>query len=496
MTQSTAPAAPVAPAEPSPSAVPSVRSAPAPVPAQEAAGGPYDVIVIGSGPGGYIAAIRAAQLKLKTACIERQFVGGICVNVGCIPSKALLHNAQVVRYVKDAKTFGIQVGDVQVDYGAAVDRSRQVVDVTVKGIEYLFRKNKVELIRGEAKITARDTVSVGGRDLKTKNIIIATGSRPREFPNMPVDGERIVNSWQMIVDRERPEHVAVVGGGVIGVEMGTVFRSYGSQVTILEMLPHLLPREDEKVSVALERSFQKQGFKLQLGVTVESVTREGDKVRITYSKDGQQQSLEADRCLVAPGVMPNSENLGLQQAGVEVDRGYVKVDGTMRTNVPGIYAIGDVAATPFALAHVASAEGVQAANAIAGLETRPLKYNDMPRPVFCHPQVASIGLSEAEAKKAGYEVKVGQFPFSASGKARAENDTEGFVRIVADAKYGEILGAQAIGPEATEILAQVTPYKVLEGTTRELGEVVVSHPTLSEVVKEAALVVEGEALNI
>jgi dihydrolipoamide dehydrogenase len=262
------------------------------------------------------------------------------------------------------------------------------------------------------------------------------------------------------------------------------------------MLPHLLPREDEKVSVALERSFQKQGFKLLLGVTVESVKREGDKVRITYSKDSQQQSLEADRCLVAPGVMPNSENLGLEQLGVELDRGYVKVDGTMRTNVPGIYAIGDVAATPFALAHVASAEGVQAANAIAGLETRPLKYNDMPRPVFCHPQVASIGLSEAEAKKAGYEVKVGQFPFSASGKARAENDTEGFVRIVADAKYGEILGAQAIGPEATEILAQVTPYKVLEGTTRELGEVVVSHPTLSEVVKEAALVVEGEALNI
>jgi dihydrolipoamide dehydrogenase len=488
----------MAPAEPSPSGVVAPAQAPGATPGGTTApeGDVYDVVVVGAGPGGYIAAIRAAQLGLRTAVVEREWVGGVCLNVGCIPSKALLHNAKVVRYFQEAKTYGVEVGEMRFDYAAAVDRSRQVVNRVVKGVEYLFRKNKVELIRGEARLVARDAIAVGDRQVKAKNIIIATGSRPREFPNMPLDGERVVNSWQMIVDRDRPEHVAIVGGGVIGVEMGTVFRSYGSQVTILEMLPHLLPREDERISVALERAFSRQGFKVLTGVTVERVQRNGDKVEISYSRNGDKQTVEADRCLVAPGVQANSDNLGLEQLGVDLDRGFIKVDERMATNVPGIWAIGDVAATPLPLAHVASAEAVQAANAIAGLETSPLNYDNMPRPVFSHPQVAAIGLTEAQAKEAGYEVKTGEFPFSALGKAVAENEADGFVKIVADARYGEILGCHIIGPEATEILSQVAPFKVLEGTTRELAEVVVSHPTLAEAVKEAALVVEGEALNI
>lgn len=489
----------VAATEPSPSALGTAMPAVAPgnVPTSPPSGGPYDVVVIGAGPGGYIAAFRAAQLGLRVAVVEREWVGGVCLNVGCIPSKSLLRNAEVVRLIKDAKTFGVEVHDVQPDYGAAVDRSRQVVNRVVGGLTSLFGRNKVELILGEAKLVAKDTVAVGDRQLKTEHVIIATGSRPRAFPGMEIDGERVTNSWQTVVDRERPEHIVIVGGGIIGCEMGTVFRSYGSQVTILEALPHLLPGGDEKISVLLERSFKRQGFQVLTNVNVSSAKREGDKAKVVFTtKEGQEQAIEADRCLIAVGIQPNTENFGLQELGVQLERGYIKVDDRMATNVPGIWAIGDVAATPLPLAHVASAEGVQAANAISGLETRALKYDDMPRPIFCHPQVAAIGLTEAQAKEAGHEVKVGEFPFSALGRAVAENDFEGVVRIVADAKYGEILGCHIIGPEATELLSQVTPYKVLEGTTREFGATVVSHPTLSEAVKNAALAAEGEALDI
>jgi dihydrolipoamide dehydrogenase len=313
---------------------------------------------------------------------------------------------------------------------------------------------------------------------------------------MEIDGEVVQNSWQTVLNRERPEQVVIVGGGIISCEMATVFRSYGSQVTILELLPHLLPGMEERISTLLERAFKRQGIEFQTGVRVESAKREGDKARVVYSKDGQQQTIEADRCLVAVGIKPNSDDLGLEELGVELERGYVKVDASMQTNVPGVYAIGDVVAHPYPLAHVASAEGVQAANAIAGHQVRPLNYDNMPRPVFSHPQVAAIGLTEAQAKERGYEVKVGEFPFSALGKAVAENDFEGVVRIVVDAKYGEILGCHIIGPEATELLAQVTPFKVLEGTSHEFEETVVSHPTLNEAVKHAALMSEGAALEI
>ncbi|MGH2350468.1 MAG: dihydrolipoyl dehydrogenase [Chloroflexota bacterium] len=484
--------------EPSPSALPAAPgSAPSPAVSPAQAGeGPFDVVVIGAGPGGYIAAFQASKLGLRAAVVEREWVGGVCLNVGCIPSKSLLRNAEVMRLITDSKTYGVELGDVKADYGVAVDRSRTVTNRMVKGLEFLFRKHKVELIRGEAKLVAPDTVAVGDRQLKTKHVIIATGSRPNAFPGMEIDGEVVLHSWQTVVSRERPEHIVVVGGGIIGCELGTVFRSYGSKVTILEALPQLLPGSDERISQLLERSFKRQGFDVFTGVRVESAKRDGKKAKVVYSKDGQQQTVEADRCLIAVGIRPNSDNLGLEALGVQLERGYVKVDHRMATNVPGVWAIGDVVATPYALAHKASAEGVQAANAIAGQQVRPLNYDNVPRPIFCHPQVAAIGLTEAQARERGYQVKVGEFPFSALGKAVAENDFEGVVRLVADAKYGEILGCHIIGPEATELLAQVTPFKVLEGTTHEFEETVVSHPTLNEAVKHAALVAEGMALEI
>ncbi|HEV2126820.1 MAG TPA: dihydrolipoyl dehydrogenase [Chloroflexota bacterium] len=498
-TNTATPAAPTAAAVPN--AAPAARPAPAPASSNDA-GDPYDVVVIGAGPGGYIAAFRAAQNGLRTAVIEREWVGGVCLNVGCIPSKALLRNAAVVRTIHDAKTYGVEVGEVKADYGMAVDRSRQVVARIVKGLEFLFRKHKVDLVRGEATLAAKDTISVtsqdgGKRDVKTKNVIIATGARPRLFPGMEVDGERVMHVWQLIVDRAKPERIVIVGGGVIGCEMATVFRSYGCEVTIVEAMDRLLGgREDPKITQLLQRSFEKQGMKLLTGAKVESAKRSGDVARIIYTKDGKQETIEADRCLIAVATQPNTENLGLDQLGVQLDRGYVKVDQKMATNVPGVWAIGDVANTPMGLAHVASAEGHLVADAIAGKIVHPLKYNDMPRPIFSHPQVAAVGLTEAQAKEQGYEVKIGEFPFSALGKAVAENDFEGVVRLVVDAKYGEILGCHIIGPEATELLSQVTPYKVLEGTSRELIDTVVSHPTLSESIKIAATVAEGESLEI
>jgi dihydrolipoamide dehydrogenase len=461
---------------------------------------PYDVLVIGSGPGGYTAAFKAAQLGLRTVGVEREFVGGVCLNVGCIPSKSLLKNAQVMRTLRDAKTYGIELGEFSADYGKAVDRSQEVVKRFVNGVRFLYRKHKVELVEGEAKLAGRDgeafSVAVGERQLKAKNVILATGSRPNAFPGMEIDGEVVQHSWQVVVNRERPERIVIVGGGIISCEMATVFKAYDSQVTILEALPHLLPGMDERISTLLERSFKRQGIEFQTGVKVESARRDGDKAKIVYGRDGQQETIEADRCLVAVGIKPNSDGLGLEDLGVQLERGYIKVDPKMQTNVPGLYAIGDVVLHPYALAHVAFAEGVQAANAIAGVPVRPLNYDNMPRPVFSHPQVAAIGLTEQQARERGYEVKLGEFPFSASGKAVAENDFEGVVRMVVDAKYGEVLGCHIIGPEATELLSQVTPFKVLEGTSHEFEEMVVSHPTLNEAVRHAALVAEGVALEI
>jgi dihydrolipoamide dehydrogenase len=498
-------ASPTAPStgEPSPSAIPAAPAGqPAGAPTTQPSG-TYDVVIIGAGPGGYIAAFRAAQNGLKTAMIDREWLGGVCLNVGCIPSKALLKNASVLRGLRDAKTWGIELGEWKADYGVAVDRSRQVVNRMVKGLEFLIRKHKVDYIRGEAKVTAKDTVSVtpvgGGQaqQVKTKNVIIATGQRPRLFPGMEVDGEYVQHVWQLLLDKRKPEKLVIVGGGVVGCEMATVFRSYGSEVTIVEAAPALLAgREDTKVTSLLQRAFERQGMKVFTGAKVESAKKEGKGARVVFTREGKQETLDVDRVLISVSWQPNTDNLGLEQVGVQLERGLVKVDGKMATNVPGIWAIGDVATTPYALAHVASAEGHLAADAIAGKAVHPIKYQDMPRPIFTNPQIASIGLTEAQAKEQNLQIKVGEFPFSALGKAVAENDHEGIVRLVVDAKYGEILGCTIIGPEATELLAQVAPYKVLEGTSRELIETVVAHPTLSESIKQAAAVAEGEALEI
>ncbi|HEU5316623.1 MAG TPA: dihydrolipoyl dehydrogenase [Chloroflexota bacterium] len=462
----------------------------------------YDVVVIGSGPGGYIAAFRAAENGLKTAMVEREWLGGVCTNVGCIPSKALLKNASVVRLLRDAKTFGIELGgDFKADYGAAVKRSRDVVGRSNKGLEFLIKKHKVDYVPGEAKLAAKDTVSVaakdGTRQLKTKNVVIATGARPRVFPGMEVDGQAVQTVWQLIVDERQPQKLAIVGGGVVGCEMATVFRSYGCEVTIVEAMPALFAgREDPKVTQIVTRAFEKQGIKVLTGAKVESAKKQGAGARVVFSRDGKQETLDVDRVLVAAAMQPNTENLGLEQLGVQLDRGYVKVDEKMATSVPGIWAIGDVANTPLGLAHSASAEGHVVADAIAGKPVHPIKYTQIPRPIFCNPQVAAIGLTEAQAKEQGLSAKVGEFPFMASGKARAEGDTEGVVRVVVDAKYGEILGCHIVGPEATEIIAQVAPYMALEGTSREMMDTVVAHPTLAEAVRLAAQVAEGEALEI
>ena len=474
-------------------------------PAAAGSSGQYDVVVIGSGPGGYIAAFRAAQNGLKAAMVEREWLGGVCTNVGCIPSKALLKNASVIRTLRDAKTFGVELGgEFKADYGAAVKRSRDVVGRSNKGLEYLIKKHKVDYVQGEATLTAKDTVSVkgqggdgGSRELKTKNVVIATGARPRIFPGMEVDGQAVQHVYQLIVDERRPERLAIVGGGVIGCEMATVFRSYGSEVTILEAMPALFAgREDPKVTQTVTRAFEKQGIKVLTGAKVESAKKEGNGARVVYTRENKQETLDVDRVLIAVAFDGNTQNLGLEKLGVQVERGLVKVDQKMATNVPGIWAIGDVANTPLGLAHSASAEGHVVADAIAGKPVHAIKYNQIPRPIFCHPQVAAIGITEAQAKEQGLQVKVGEFPFMASGKARAEGDTEGVVRVVVDAKYGEILGCHAVGPEATEIIAQVAPYMALEGTSREMIDVVVAHPTLAEAVRMAAAVAEGEALEI
>ncbi|MFZ4383954.1 MAG: dihydrolipoyl dehydrogenase [Chloroflexota bacterium] len=456
----------------------------------------YDLIVIGAGPGGYIAAIRAAQLGQRTAIIEREWVGGVCLNVGCIPSKALLKNAEVVRHLSHADRWGIKIDGFQADYGLAVDRSRQVVGRLVKGVEFLMRKNKIQLIRGQATIPSAGRVTVGDKTYGARNILIATGARPRALPTMPFDGERILNSWQSVENRTQPGTMVIVGGGAIGCEMATVLNAYGTKVTILEAMPHLLPREDEKISQTLERSFQKQGIAFHTGVQVERATNTGSAVEVVYKSGDASHTLVVDRCLVAVSVQPNTEGLGLEALGVATERGYIKVDERMATSVAGIWAIGDVTNTPYALAHVASAEGVLAAEAIAGHDTRPIKYADVPRPTFCFPQVASIGLTEKQARDAGYDVKIGEVPYAASGKSLANDETEGLVKLVVDGKYGEILGAHLIGAEATELLAQVAPFRTLEGTTHELGEIMVAHPTLSELVKEAALAAQGHALGI
>ena len=458
----------------------------------------YDVVVIGAGPGGYVAAIRAAQLGLSTAVIEDDNVGGVCLNWGCIPSKSLLRNAEVLELVKNAGEYGISVGDVTFDYGLAIDRSRQVVRRLTGGVGSLLRKNGVEHISGRGILQSANTIAIDGADraISADSIIVATGARARHIPGIPVDGETVLTSREAIVLREVPERVVIVGGGAIGVEFADIYHSYGAEVMIIEMLPRLVPLEDEEISQQLERVFRRRGIGFKTGAMVGGVTvSEGIAAVTVTDADGAVSEIECDKVLVAIGVQGNTEDIGLEVAGVNTERGYITVDDEMRTNAPGVFAIGDVTGK-LPLAHVASAQGVIAAEVIAGMSPMPLDYSLMPRATYCRPQIASFGLTEQQATDAGYSFKVGRFPMSASGKALAMGEPNGMVKLVVDSEVGELLGAHIIGPEATELLGEVGLSRLLEGTTTELGWLVHPHPTISETIKEAALAVEGEAIHI
>jgi len=461
------------------------------------ADGEYDVVVIGAGPGGYVAAIRASQLGLSTAVVEREELGGVCLNWGCIPSKALLKNAELLSLIHRGEEFGFYFDGLRVDYAKAVERSRKVVDRNTKGIAYLLRKNKVEHIKGSGTLRDSHTVEVApeGRVLSARNIILATGARPRSIPPLPVDGELVMTSRHALEIRQLPSSVVIVGGGATGVEFAYLYNAYGVKVTLVEVLPRLVPNEDEEISQQLERAFSGEGIACMTGSKVTKMTPVpgGSKLSIETS-DGAQE-IECEKVLVAIGVQANTGDLGLEGLGVSTERDFIQVDGNASTNVPGVYAIGDVTGK-LLLAHVAAAQGVMAAETIAGVETRPIDYVNMPRATYCIPQIASFGLTEQQAREQGYGVKIGTFPFQASGKALAIGETGGMAKLVVDQKYGEILGAHLIGPEVTELLAELSMARLLEGTTHELGWMVHSHPTLSEVIKEAALAADGQAIHV
>ena len=457
----------------------------------------YDLVVIGSGPGGYVAAIRAGQLGLKAAVIEREALGGTCLNWGCIPTKALLKNAEIVSYVRRSEEFGLKFDGFRPDYEVAMARSRRVVDRNTRGVRFLLRKNSVDHIEGTGRIAGPNRVAVDpqGDVIEAKNIIIATGSRPRAIPTLPVDGNRIISSRESIVLTDLPSSMVIVGGGAIGVEFAYIYAMYGVDVTIVELLPRLVPNEDEDISAQLERSFKSLGMNILTGAAVTGVQTRPDGVTVSVEQDGATQSIETGMVLVAVGVQPNVEELGLEAAGVATDRAGIVVDEFLATNVPGFYAIGDVTGK-MPLAHVASAQAVTAVEHILGMEPQPMDYVNMPRTTYCNPQIASFGLTEAQAREQGYDVSIGSFNAMANGKALAMGETEGMVKLVVDSRYGELLGGHMIGPEVTELLGELSMTRMLEGTTLELGWTVHPHPSLSEMLKEAALSAQGRAVHM
>jgi dihydrolipoamide dehydrogenase len=459
----------------------------------------YNVVVLGAGPGGYVAAIRAAQLGLKTAVIEKEYWGGVCLNIGCIPSKALLKNAEVAHTLKHrAKEFGFSFDNLQLDYQVAFQRSRQVSDRLVKGVGFLMKKNKIDTYDGTGKLTNANTIQVslndgGEKTVTADNIIIATGARPRLLPGVEMDGKRIVTYVEAILSDTVPKRAVIVGGGAIGVEFAYVWANYGTDVTIVEMMPRLLPNEEPEVSAVLEKAYKKLNINLKTDALVEKVDVSGDNVKVTL-KDGS--SIECDQVMLAINFIPNTDNIGLDTVDVKLtERGAIDIDGSMRTSVPNIYAIGDVA-TEYRLAHIASAMGLVAAETIAGHPTVTLDYRMMPRATYSVPQVASFGYTEAQAKEAGYEINVGQFPFQPNGKALGLGEREGFIKIIGDAKYGEILGAHMVGPDVTELLPELTLAHNAELTAEEIARNVHAHPTLSEALMEAAHGVEGTPIHM
>ena len=462
----------------------------------------YDVVVLGAGPGGYVAAIRASQLGLKAAVIEKQYWGGVCLNVGCIPSKALLRNAELVHTIKhEAKTFGINFsGDVTFDYGEAFRRSRKVADGRVKGVHFLMKKNKIDEFDGWATFTDKSTLEVKLADgksetIKFKNCIIAAGATTRLIPGTKLS-ERVVTYEEQIMEEKLPKSIIIAGAGAIGVEFGYIMSNYGVEVTIVEFLDRAVPLEDEEVSKELERNYKKRGITIMTKTKVEKIEESGTSVKVTVTRDGKQEVLEAEKVLQAIGFSPRVEGYGLEKTGVKLtDRKAIEINDKMQTNVPHIYAIGDVTAK-LMLAHVAEAQGIIAAENIAKHPTITLDYAMMPRATYCQPQIASFGLTEKQAREAGHDVKVAKFPFSANGKAHGLGDPTGFVKLISDAKYGELLGAHLIGPDVTELLPELTLAQKYEITAEEIARNVHAHPTLSESLKEAAHGLVGHMINM
>jgi len=461
----------------------------------------YDVIIIGSGPGGYVAAIRASQLKMKVAVVEKAELGGICLNWGCIPTKSLLKSAQVFEYLNHASDYGISVaGEVKADFSAMISRSRSVAEGMSKGIQFLFKKNSIEHIKGYGRLVGAAGVEVEDHEGKKKNytakhIILATGARSKELPNLKQDGKKIIGYREAMTLPEQPGSMVVVGSGAIGSEFANFYQAIGTQVTLVEFLPRIVPNEDEEVSKQLERSFKKLKMKIMTDSSVESADTSGERCKVSIKTPKDIEIVEADIVFSAVGVTTNLEGIGLEKAGVKYEKGKIIVDDYYCTSVPGIYAIGDIVHGP-ALAHVASAEGIICVEKIAGKDVEPLDYNNIPACTYTNPEIASVGLTEAAAKEAGYEIKVGKFPFTASGKASASGTKDGFVKLIFDASYGELLGAHMIGANVTEMISEIVVARKLETTAHEIIKAVHPHPTMSEAIMEAAAAAYGEVIHL
>ena len=462
----------------------------------------YDVVVIGAGPGGYVCAIRASQLGLKTAIVDREWLGGVCLNIGCIPSKSLLRNAELAHILRErGDDFGFSIDGLKLDYGKAVERSREVSDRLVKGVGFLMKKSQIDVHMGEAVIRSASSISITNSEgevteLGAKNIVVATGASPASIPGLEIDGQRVLSYREAILQTKAPKSVLIVGSGAVGLEFATVWNSYGVEVTIVEMLPRIAPLEDEDVSKELAKEFRKRGIKIKVGTKVECLEVLKTKVKAKVSSESGEEVLEAEQALVAIGFRPNTSGLGLEDLGVQINEaGMIDINEKMATNVPEIWAIGDVTGK-LQLAHVATAMGIVCAENIAGVDTIQLDYEMMPRATYSHPQIASFGMTEAQAEQRGYEVHIGRFPFQANGKSLGMGETAGWIKLISDARYGEILGAHLIGPEVTELLPELTLAQNMELTLAEIARNVHAHPTLSEAIMEAAHVAEGQAIHI
>ncbi len=460
----------------------------------------FDVLVVGGGPGGYTAAIRSSQMGMSTGIIERDRLGGICLNWGCIPSKALLKNAEILHAFKKSEEWGITYDNLKVDFGKIIKRSRGVADRISKGVEYLMKKNKIEYMPGYGTLLGNGVVELksegkSAERVKAKHIILATGARARTIPGVAIDRKRIITSSEAMTLPEQPKSMVIVGAGAIGMEFAYFYNAIGTKVTVVEMMPNILPVEDRELTKLMETSFKKQGIEIHTGTKVDSVKASAKDVTVSVTTPGGKQDLKADVALIAIGVQGNVENLGLEKLGVVVEKSHIKVDAHYRTNVAGVYAIGDVNGPPW-LAHVASAEGIHCIEAIAGHNPMPIDYSTIPGCTYCQPQIASVGMTEEKAKEAGHELKIGRFPFRPLGKAVAIGETDGMVKLIFDAKYEEILGAHIMGSEATEMIAELVLAKKLESTGKDIFHTIHAHPTLSEAVMEAAAAAYGEAINI